>query len=281
MALDQSQEATRTAPDHDEIVGVIQLYFDGFDDGGSVEKFHRCFHEDAWILFTDSDGELHQSLIADCFEDWAGDDPCESRIISVIQAGDLARVLIEMHWPSDPAGTSWVDIHSLLRINDVWTDMNKTATHASRAAWAGAIPALGEEAAETPDRDEIVRVVQLYIDGFNDADIEKFREAFHPEARITYTDRDGELHGNLIYDCIENWSSDDPGEDIHGRIIAVTQAGDVASVLLGFDYKPDPADGWVDIHNLLRMDGVWKITNKTATHASRASWAAPSAPTSA
>ena len=31
---------------------------------------------------------------------------------------------------------------------------------------------------------------------------------------------------------------------------------------------------WVDLHNLLRINGIWKITNKTATHASRASWAA-------
>ena len=47
-------------PDRDEIEATVQLYFDGFDDGGSVDKFRRCFHEDAWILFTDSDGELHE-----------------------------------------------------------------------------------------------------------------------------------------------------------------------------------------------------------------------------
>ncbi len=27
--------------------------------------------------------------------------------------------------------------------------------------------------------------------------------------------------------------------------------------------------GWIDFHNLLRINGVWKITNKTATHSSR------------
>jgi hypothetical protein len=133
---------------------------------------------------------------------------------------------------------------------------------------------------DTPDRDEIVRVVQLYIDGFNEGDIDKFREAFHPDARITFTTSDGELVSNLIYDCIEDWSSD-PGDDIHGRIVSVTQAGDVACVLLGFDYKPDLADGWVDIHSLLKLDGTWKIMNKTATHASRAAWAAPAAQTTA
>jgi hypothetical protein len=60
-----------------------------------------------------------------------------------------------------------------------------------------------------------------------------------------------------------------------GRVISVTQAGDIASVLLGFDNADDLSDGWVDLHTLLRIDGAWKIMNKTATHCSRAAWAAP------
>jgi hypothetical protein len=55
-------------------------------------------------------------------------------------------------------------------------------------------------------------------------------------------------------------------------------AGDVANVLLGFDNAletTDPVRGsWVDFHTLLRIDGRWNITNKTATHARGASWAA-------
>ena len=35
-----------------------------------------------------------------------------------------------------------------------------------------------------PDYDEIVRVIQLYIDGFNESDIDKFTEAFHEDAWI-------------------------------------------------------------------------------------------------
>jgi hypothetical protein len=56
-------------------------------------------------------------------------------------------------------------------------------------------------------------------------------------------------------------------------VISVTQAGDTASVLLGFDNADDLSDGWVDLHTLLRIDGAWKIMNKTATHCSRAAWA--------
>ncbi len=125
----------------------------------------------------------------------------------------------------------------------------------------------------TPDYDKIVRVVQLYIDGFNACDSAKFKEAFHENAWIFYTDAAGALHKDLLANCFEEWATP-PGATIAGRIIAVTQAGDVATVLLGFDNVPDLADSWVDVHALLRIDGVWKITNKTATHSSRAAWAA-------
>ena len=54
----------------------------------------------------------------------------------------------------------------------------------------------------------------------------------------------------------------------------MTQAGDVASVLLEMQTADDPPGvGWVDIHALLRINGVWKDMNKTATNVSRAGWA--------
>lgn len=124
----------------------------------------------------------------------------------------------------------------------------------------------------TPDYDDIVRVVQLYVDGFNDGDIAKFQEAFHEDAWIFFTDAAGTLHKAILADCFEEWAAP-PREHIVGRVISVTQAGDVASVLLGFDNATDRTSSWVDIHALLRIDGVWKIMNKTATHSSRAAGA--------
>ena len=59
---------------------------------------------------------------------------------------------------------------------------------------------------------------------------------------------------------------------ISAQIISVIQAGDVANVVLGFGANDDPAQSWLDIHSLLRLDGTWKIMNKTATHATRADW---------
>jgi hypothetical protein len=125
--------------------------------------------------------------------------------------------------------------------------------------------------ATAPDHDEIVRVVQLYIDGFNDRDIAKFKEAFHESAWIFFTEPDGTLYQNLLTNCFEEWVAEQ--STIVGRIISVQQAGDLAGVLLGFDNAADMSNSWVDFHSLLRIDGVWKITNKTATHSSRAAWA--------
>jgi hypothetical protein len=120
-----------------------------------------------------------------------------------------------------------------------------------------------------PDYDEIVLVVQLYVDGFNESSVDKFKEAFHEDAWIFFTDPEGGLHKHLIRDEFEGWATP-PKPRISGRIVSVTQAGDVANVLLGFDSANGPSDSWVDYHSLIRVDGVWKITNKTATHHSRA-----------
>ena len=61
--------------------------------------------------------------------------------------------------------------------------------------------------ATTTDYDEIVRVVQLYVDGFNDGDINKFKEAFHENAWIFFTDAEGALHKALLTDCFEDWAA--------------------------------------------------------------------------
>ena len=129
-----------------------------------------------------------------------------------------------------------------------------------------------EKNATTPDYDAIVHAVQLYVDAFNERSVAKFKEAFHEDAFIFYTDDKGALEKALISDCFEGWTRPHTFH-IMCRIISVIQAGDVAVVVLGFDNSEGKSESWVDIHSLLRLDGVWKIMNKTATHNSRAAWA--------
>jgi ketosteroid isomerase-like protein len=120
--------------------------------------------------------------------------------------------------------------------------------------------------ARTDDYDKIIRVMQLYIDAFNDNDVSKLEEAFDKDAWIFFIDADGALRKNLISESFETWAAP-PSRGVVGRFISVTQVGDAAAVQLSFD--SDKSSGWIDFHNLLRINGVWKITNKTATHSSR------------
>jgi hypothetical protein len=130
-----------------------------------------------------------------------------------------------------------------------------------------------------PDHDEIVRVIQLYIDGFNQSDIGKFRECFHDNAWWACTlQGDGSLVQHPVAESLREWVGDDFTKDWEHRILSVTQAGDVASVILEMHSVSRPSEAWVDMHALLRIDGVWKDMNKTATHASRAAWAGAAGP---
>ena len=128
-----------------------------------------------------------------------------------------------------------------------------------------------------PDYDEIVAVIRLYIDGLNEADKGKLRECFHENAWWACTTEDGSLDQHRVEDSLDNWVGDTMPKDFVHRILSVTQAGDVASVMLEMHRAAagpsGAALGWIDIHALLRIEGVWKDMNKTATHATRAGWA--------
>lgn len=60
---------------------------------------------------------------------------------------------------------------------------------------------------------------------------------------------------NLISESFEAWTAP-PSSGIVGRFISVTQVGDAASVQLSFKGR---SNEWLDFHNLLRINGVWKI----------------------
>jgi Putative lumazine-binding len=124
----------------------------------------------------------------------------------------------------------------------------------------------GRMTSTTDDYNEILRVMQLYIDGFNDNDIRKFKEAFHEDAWIFFIDADGVLHRNLISESFERWAAP-PSWGSAARFVSVTRVGDAAAVQLHITSRG--SNEWIDFHNLLRINGVWKITNKTATHSSR------------
>jgi hypothetical protein len=114
-----------------------------------------------------------------------------------------------------------------------------------------------------PDYDAIVQVVHLYSDAFGADDVAMFEQAFHEDAWIFYTADDGSLTKCPIKECFKEWAQPAMGRAI-GRVISVTQAGDIANVLLGWDRPEDMENSYVDLHNLIRIDGTPQLLDGAA-----------------
>jgi ketosteroid isomerase-like protein len=115
----------------------------------------------------------------------------------------------------------------------------------------------------TTEYDKIVHTVSLYVDGVNERDIDKFKEAFHEDAWTFFVDEDGVLHTRPLTEAQFKLWADHPEGWIELRVLSVAQMGDVAQVATAW------GDDWLDFHALTRVNGEWKITNKTSSHASR------------
>ena len=143
--------------------------------------------------------------------------------------------------------------------------MNKPLVHINAANFQNQLVLLAETIAQKLKREASNQLPG--VPGFVSFDLHiLMRQAMQTYDLFFYINADGSLHKNLISKSFEGWSTP-PSSGVVGRIISVTQTGDAAAVQLSFD--SDKSGGWIDFHNLLRIKGVWKITNKSATHASR------------
>jgi hypothetical protein len=114
------------------------------------------------------------------------------------------------------------------------------------------------------DLEEINRVVQLYVDGAN-GDVAKLEEAFHPNAWMF--GHVGEMNTYFPIGEFFKMVTDMPGlagPDYRARVTSVDVVGDAAvATLAEEDYM---GCDFVDYFSLARIDGVWKIVNKTYAH---------------
>jgi Putative lumazine-binding len=121
-------------------------------------------------------------------------------------------------------------------------------------------------AVSAPEHSAITEVVQLYIDGSRDGDAQKLRRAFHPDARMY-----GSLGGQRMDLPIEEFFGVASGHpaDVDGtyeaRVTLLEQTGDAAIAAI------EESGFWgtlsfTDYFSLSRIDGEWKIVNKTFAH---------------
>jgi hypothetical protein len=120
----------------------------------------------------------------------------------------------------------------------------------------------GGSMAATAEYDEIARVVQLYVDGMGQGDVDKLTEAFHPDSRMFGLESGDRFENVPIAEFID-FASTMPADtgDYQGRIVSVTQVGNAAVALVVVDGAYGDVS-YADFLSLLRVLGVWKIVNK-------------------
>jgi hypothetical protein len=124
-------------------------------------------------------------------------------------------------------------------------------------------PARPEDTNAVSDYDAIVHVCRKYIDGGKTGDAGMLREAFHPDARVF-----GNFGGHRLDVPIEPFikiACDSPvgtGGKYRGRVVSVLQTDDAAVAVVAEDGCWGRAS-FVDYLSLARVDGTWKIVNKT------------------
>jgi len=121
-------------------------------------------------------------------------------------------------------------------------------------------------AATAQETDQITRTVNLYVEGVRDGDTAKLRQAFHPDSRM-WGSMMGQRYDGPIEEMIAMVDGH-PGDvdgSYHAHITSLEQSDDVASVMLAEEGFWGTLS-FVDFFALARIDGTWKIVNKTFVH---------------
>ena len=116
------------------------------------------------------------------------------------------------------------------------------------------------------ERGAIEDAVRLYIDGVSKGDADKLKTGFHSEAWM-FGSVGGQRYDIPISQLIEMATSQpfDSGGSYTARITSVQQVGDAATAIV----EEDGIWGGlccVDFIALAKIDGSWKMVNKTFAH---------------
>lgn len=122
---------------------------------------------------------------------------------------------------------------------------------------------LDAQAAPASDQDSVRAVVQRYLHGLKFSDTTSLHEAFWPQAKLFYVNRDGAIGEWTQASWYKGFASS-AGQEQQGdlRIAAVDVTRDIASVKIVEDYA---TSRYTDYLSLLKVKGRWWIVNKVYT----------------
>jgi hypothetical protein len=116
------------------------------------------------------------------------------------------------------------------------------------------------------ETDQITRAVNLYIEGVGDGDAAKLRMAFHPDARM-WGSMAGQRYDEPISELIALVAEKPANVDgsFQARVTSLEQTDDAASATVA-EERFWGTVSFVSFFSLARIDGTWKIVNKTFVH---------------
>jgi hypothetical protein len=115
--------------------------------------------------------------------------------------------------------------------------------------------------AENAEEAGVRATIENYFRGHATGDGEYFKRAFHPDAKLFFI-RDGKLTTRTSAEYIAGASGKAPADEAQRkrRIESVDITGNAAVVKVTLDY---PGVRFTDYMSMLKIDGEWKIVNKT------------------
>jgi hypothetical protein len=225
---------------------------------GSGEFHQKAFYPESRLLFV-RDGKLTQRTSAEYIKGASGkaaaDEGKRQRRIELVEVrGNAAIGKIILDYPS----AYFVDYFALLNVGGEWKIVNKSFHVQPRSAPEEKISfKMTEE-----DKKAVAVPLESYLKAQSTGDGELIRKAFHAEAKIMYF-RDGKFTQLSAEEFAARFKGGPPAADEEKRkrsfeIIDVAGSAAIAKVVL--DY---PSVKFTDYMTLLKIDGEWKIINKT------------------
>jgi hypothetical protein len=120
--------------------------------------------------------------------------------------------------------------------------------------------------ARSPELESIRKVVDLYIDGVENGNLDSLRQAFHPASSMFgYKGQDlfiTPIEG--LYDYVANTippaQANGAGDSYTCTVTSMSVAGNAASVEMAMDAYHD--HDFMDYFQMLKVDGRWWIVSK-------------------
>jgi hypothetical protein len=220
-----------------------------------IEYTRKAFHPVGSLQFV-RDGAFASQSVDEYIKGLAGRKPAADErerrryIESIDVTGNAAIAKVVSDYPS----TRYVDYMALLKIDGEWKIVNKIY-------FAEAKRSSAKRTENASEKDAVKVPLENYLRAHATGDGVYHRRAFHTEGNLIFI-RDGKYTTRSFTDYIAG-SSGKPASDEDKRkrwIESVDVVGNAAMAKIILDY---PTVKFTDYMSLLKINGEWKIVNKS------------------